>query len=241
MLASKVVVEDLGPVRIRLGDESFPASRLRRKVLALLCFLVSRPKFTATREEVMEAMWPDMDPAGAMNSLNQSVYFLRRVFEPKYSEDTTAGYVHQESDLLWLDPELIESQSARCAQLINLWERTRDPTVASELSRDYAGRFALDFAYDEWTNDFREWLHVAYLRVIEAQIKQDIDDGRFDAGVAIARRALEIDPRNEALELSLFRLLRGSGSHSAAAEQFERYANVLATDLGLDRPSPDSV
>jgi hypothetical protein len=43
--------------------------------------------------------------------------------------------------------------------------------VADELAQTYVGRFSLDFAYDEWSSDFREWLHVGYLSVVEAQIR----------------------------------------------------------------------
>jgi DNA-binding SARP family transcriptional activator len=189
----------------------------------------------------MEAMWPDMDPAAAVNSLNQSVYFLRRVFEPEYSEETTAGYVHQDSDVLWLDTDLIESRSSRCAALLAEWDRSHAASTARSLSQEYMGRFALDFSYEDWSVDFREWLHVAYLRTIEAQIKHDVDEGDFDAGVSLTRRALEIDPRHEELELSFLRLLRGAGAHSAAAEQYTRYANVLRGDLGIEPPSLDSL
>jgi ATP/maltotriose-dependent transcriptional regulator MalT/DNA-binding SARP family transcriptional activator len=240
-LAPLVHVEDLGRVSIRIGSVTVAGGSIRRKVLALLCYLLTRPRFSANREEVMDAMWPDMDPAAAVNSLNQSVYFLRRVFEPEYSEDTTAGYVHQDSDVLWLDMDLISSQSSGCAALLSQLDRSQDAELVRSLSNQYVGRFALDFAYEDWSVDFRDWLHVAYLRAIEGQIKKDIDAGDFDAGVAITRRALEIDARQEDLELSLFRLLRNSGAHSAAAEQFARYANVLRGDLGVEPPSVDSV
>ena len=189
----------------------------------------------------MEAMWPEIDPASAINSLNQSVYFLRRVFEPAYSEETSAGYVHQDSDILWLDSELIHAESRACADLIELYERDADPAAALALAEKYVGRFALDFAYDDWSADFREWLHVAWLHVVETQIRIDIDAGRFDRGVRIARRALEIEPRNDALELSMLKLLRRAGAHSAAAEQYSRYANVLRTEIGVEPPSLETV
>jgi DNA-binding SARP family transcriptional activator len=189
----------------------------------------------------MEAMWPDIDPSSAINSLNQSVYFLRRVFEPDYTEDTTAGYVHQDSDLLWIDPELIGSDSRVCAALIESYERQTDPDLALDLAERYTGRFALDFAYDDWSTDYREWLHVAWLHVLETQIRLDIDAGRFDRGIRVARRALEIEPRNDELELSMLKLLRRAGAHSAAAEQYSRYSNVLRTDIGVEPPSLESV
>ena len=82
-------------------------------MLALLCFLVSRPRLSATRDEVMDALWPEFDPADALNSLNQTVYFLRRVFEPEYKDDLSPGYVRHESDVIWLDGDLVESRSAQ--------------------------------------------------------------------------------------------------------------------------------
>ncbi len=186
-------------------------------------------------------MWPEMEPSGAINSLNQTVYFLRREFEPNYTEDTSAGYVHQDSDLLWLDRDLISSGSRRSADLVQEYERDPRPDTAVELTMAYRGRFALDFAYEDWASDFREWLHVSYLHVVETQIRADIDNGSFQRGIQIARRALEIEPRNDELELSMLKLLRQSGAHSAAAEQYMRYANVLRTDLGVEPPAPDAV
>lgn len=240
-LAHQAHVADLGRVSISIGGTVVGTGDIRRKVLALLCFLLTRPKWTAAREEVMDALWPDADPSAAVNSLNQTVYFLRRVFEAEYSEETTAGYVHQDSDLVWLDRELVTSQSARCMELIATFEKNRDPVAAESLAQMYGGRFALDFAYEDWSQDFREWLHVAYLHVVETQVRLDMNAGNYARGLSIARRALQVEPRNDELELSLLRLLRGTGSHAAAAEQYTRYADVLRDDLGVEPPGPDAV
>ena len=235
-LARIVVVQDLGRVRVRTDEPDDGQRMVRRKVLALLCFLLSRPRYSATREEVMEAMWPDMDPTGALNSLNQSVYFLKRVFEPEYQEDTSPGYLHQDSDLIWLDESLVRSDSRTAVQLIQEQGRSASAENAIALSEVYTGKFALDFSYEEWATDFREWLHVAFLQVVETQVRRHLDRAEFAQGIALATRALEADPRHEGLELLLVRLLRNSGAHSAAAEQYQRYAGFLRTDLGLEAP-----
>ncbi len=59
---------------------------------------------SATRDQVLEVLWPELEPEVAGNSLNQTVYFLRRVFEPSFTDDLTPGYVHHNSEVLWLDP-----------------------------------------------------------------------------------------------------------------------------------------
>ena len=41
----------------------------------------------------------------------------------------------------------------------------------------------------------RDWLHVAYLHVVETQIEHDIDAGDFERGIAMARRASGDRPR----------------------------------------------
>jgi len=240
-LAYPAVILDLGRVRVVIGDRELGGGDIRRKVLALLCYLLSRPRMTATREEVMEALWPDMDPVGAINSLNQAVYFLRRVFEPDYQEDLSPNYLHQESDLVFLDDQLVSSASARCAALISAIDRHPSREMVDDLSEAYTGKFAADFAYEDWASDFRDWLHVGYLQIVETEIANEIADGRFERGLRLARRALEVDPRLDTLGLSLLRMLKSSGAHSAAAEQYGRYASLLRSELGVEPPPFDSV
>jgi ATP/maltotriose-dependent transcriptional regulator MalT/DNA-binding SARP family transcriptional activator len=235
-LAPQVIVEDQGRVEIRVASTFVPGTDLRRKVLAMLCFLLTRPRFSATRDEVIDALWPDMAPDVAVNSLNQTVYFLRRVFEPGYKEDFSAGYIHHASDVLWLDSDLIHSRSQRCGELLERMGPDPSPADVDRLSDMYQGRFALDFSYEEWAVPYRDALHVAYLHVIEGAVTRDIESGHFDRGIRLARRALDIDPDLENLQLSLLRLYRATGAHSAAAEQYAHYSAYLRNELGVEPP-----
>src|SRR5262249_47826455 len=69
-VAPRAFVEDLGRVRIRVGDRIVEGASVRRKVVALLCLLLSRDRFSATREQVLDGIWPELDPTSALNSLN---------------------------------------------------------------------------------------------------------------------------------------------------------------------------
>ncbi len=235
-LAQRVLVEDLGRVRVTVGERAVEGSEVRRKVLALLCLLVSKNRFASTREEVLECLWPDLDPASALNSLNQTVYFLRRVFEPDYREETSPGYVLQDGETIWLDTELVDARSRRCRDLMRVAPAETDPEQAVLLADEYRGKFALDFAYDEWSSSYRDSLHASYLRVIEQAIRFDIDRGQFQRGTAIAERAAEVEPDSEEIQLALIRLYRLTGAHGAAAEQYGHYAHSLR-DLGVDPPA----
>jgi DNA-binding SARP family transcriptional activator len=235
-LATRYFIEDLGRVEVRYDGLTVSPSAVRRKVLAMLCFLLTRPRFAATRDEVIDALWPDLGPDVAVNSLNQTVYFLRRVFEPGYAEDVSAGYVHHSTDVLWLDRELVSSRSDRCRRILDNIATDEDPDLVTQLSLEYTDRFALDFAYEEWAVPFRTSLHVAYLQVMEAAVTDDMASGHHDRAIELARRAIERDPSNETLELALLRLYRTTGAHAAAAEQYAHYAAVLREELGVEPP-----
>jgi DNA-binding SARP family transcriptional activator len=189
----------------------------------------------------MDALWPEFDPSDALNSLNQTVYFLRRVFEPEYKEDLSPGYVHHESDVIWLDTELVTARSQLCLAAIRILPANPSPGEVADLSQMYLAPFALDFAYEEWASDYRSSLHASYLQVIEKAVAADTASGYFERGIGLARRALDLSPQADQIELSLLRLLRLNGSHSAAAEQYNHYAATHRETYGVEPPALESL
>ncbi|MGP1673681.1 MAG: bacterial transcriptional activator domain-containing protein, partial [Candidatus Limnocylindrales bacterium] len=65
--------------------------------------------------------------------------------------------------------------------------------------------------------------------------------GHYGRGIRVARRALEVDPGAEQIEVSLLRLYRATGAHSAAAEQYAHYAAMIREDLGIEPPPLESL
>jgi DNA-binding SARP family transcriptional activator len=226
-------VEDLGRVTIAVGARVIDGADVRRKVLALLCLLISKPRFAATREEVLDSLWPEHDPDSAMNSLNQTVYFLRRVFEPDFRDDVSPGYVGQDGETVWLDGDLVEARSRRCLEMIRTMPGDPTPEGAVALATEYRGRFALDFAYEDWSASYRDALHAGYLRIVERAVCRDLDSGHFGRGIFVAERAAEVDPDAEEIQVALVRLYRHSGAHAAAAEQYAHYTRFMG-DLGVE-------
>jgi DNA-binding SARP family transcriptional activator len=240
-LADRVIVEDQNRVAVMVGTRHIPGSTMRRKVLTLLCFLLTRNELSSTRDQVLDALWPDLDPVDALNSLNQTVYFLRRVLEEEYVDDLSPGYVHHDSDLIWLDPELVSSRSNTCRTIIKNLPINPSPDQVEGLVSSYVGRFALDFEYEDWATPFRDWLHASYLEIVERAVTSDIESGHFERGIGLARRALNIDPSADNIEVSLLRLYRASGAHAAAAEQYSHYATLIREQLGIEPPALESL
>ena len=240
-LAPKVYVDDLDRVSLRIGDRVVLGTDVRKKVLSLLCFLLTRPQFTATREQILEALWPDTDPDGGANSLNQSAYFLRKVLEPAYEDEMTAGYLQSRADMVWLDRELVSSRSVDCLHLLASIRRDPSPDLITRLAETYTGRFGVDFIYDDWASSFRDNLHATYLDRIERAVTADTQSGHFERARSVAQLALQADPEAEQIELCLLRVYRRTGAHAAAAEQYTHYAGVLRDQLGVEPPPLESI
>ncbi|HJW75908.1 MAG TPA: BTAD domain-containing putative transcriptional regulator, partial [Thermoleophilia bacterium] len=238
-LAPSVFIQDLGAVDVRLGERPLGRS-MRRKVLGLLCYLASRPNMAATRDEALDALWPDLGPDTAANSLHQTIYFLRRVFEPDYREGYSAGYVLFDGDVVSLNEELFDSASRRCWRLLSESRRVR-AEVVPELLRAYSGRYALDFMYEDWASDYRDTLHAAVLAAIEHAIAIALGTGDYDRAIELAQGVLAMDPGADAVELTLLRAYKASGRHAAAAEQYAHYSSVLRDQLGVEPPRLDEI
>ncbi len=240
-VAPRVRVQDLGPVTVAVGGVVLPGSSIRRKVLSLLCFMCSRPEMTATRDQVLEAIWPDLTPELASNSLNQTVYFLRRVFEPKYRDDTSPGYVMSDQDMVWLDSELVTASSRDSLSALRNMTTANVRETARVLAATYTGRYALDFEYEEWATGYRDNLHARYLDVMERAVLKHAETGDYAEAVALAQRVLDVDPTADSVERAAIRLYREMGAFAAAAEQYAHYAQMQRSVYGVEAPAIDAI
>ena len=238
-LSPRAIVSDLGVVRVQVGGRTIDRP-VRRKVLGLLCFLASRPSQAATRDEAMDALWPDMDPGAGANSLHQAIYFLRRVFDPEYKEGISAPYVRFDGEVVSLNDKLIGSRSRECWHILAT-TLAADIEATDHLMTIYEGRYALDFSYEEWTTAYRETLHAAILSRAEAALRMANQTGDLDRAVQLAQRALVIDSRADAIELALLRAYKASGRLAAAAEQYAHYASTMRADLGIEPPPFEAI
>jgi DNA-binding SARP family transcriptional activator len=238
-LAEPILVADLGAVEVWIGPER-ARKPLRRKVLALLCYLASRPRMVANREQAIEALWPELHPDAAGNSLHQAIYHLRRVFEPYFREGMSAAYVKVDGDLVSLNPDLVDSTSRRCWRFLDQIRSSQSDDV-DQLVETYQGRFALTFAYEEWAESYRENLHAAVLAATEASMARRRQAFDFEGAIHIGQRILSVDPDADGIELELLRSYKQAGRAAAAAEQYAHYSAYVRRELATEPPAWDEL
>ncbi|MGH2468248.1 MAG: AfsR/SARP family transcriptional regulator, partial [Candidatus Limnocylindrales bacterium] len=234
----RLVIHDLGAARLERGNRLVGLTDVRRRAATLLMYLVARPGRVALREQVLEDIWPDLDPPAATNSLNQTLYFVRRDIEPGYDEAVSVNYVLYEGDLLRLEPELVQVDSWTFQERATSRESRQASTdECLAIVETYDGPFAPVFAYEDWAIDWREQVHTSYLDLVNRTQLRLMDAGRVTEAIALTQRALGIDPKAIDLERSLVWLYSAAGSRSAAAEQYRHYAAAHREELGVEASS----
>jgi DNA-binding SARP family transcriptional activator len=229
-----VRVHDLGLTSYEIGARRVALAETRRKPAALLLFLVTRPDLVANREQAMEALWPDQTPKSALNSLHQTIFFLRRELEPWYEDGSSAEYLHVDAELVRLDPELFQVDSVAFArQAADIIGSGSAVASGPGMLRLYRGPFAPEFEYEEWASEWRTHLHTAYLRLAHATATALLAQKRFGEVVEVLTPVTAIDPTAFDIRSTLVGCLAAAGANDAALAHYRSLCAAHERDLGL--------
>ncbi len=229
----------LGPVTLQIGDGAPVNDHWNRdRVRSLLVYLVIHGP--AQRDQILEALWPHLDPGAADRNLRVTLSYLHQVLEPDRRKGEAPFYVRQIGPTLSLadDPHLVvdlhEFESAL--------ERADDadhrglPSVALELLeralRLWRGRCLTDVADEDWAQPTCRRLTDRYVTAAVRAGELHFAAGRGTSAVHDARRALMADPWCEPAYCLLVAIGLARGDTSAAAQALAECDATLA-DLGV--------
>jgi tetratricopeptide (TPR) repeat protein len=89
-------------------------------------------------------------------------------------------------------------------------------------------------AFDAWLELEREHVHAAFHEAVVRSARADLDGGRFDDASTRLKRLLDHDPLAEDVLQPYVRALALAGRRDAALSAYERFADRLREELGLD-------
>ncbi|SFT36982.1 Predicted ATPase [Actinopolyspora lacussalsi subsp. righensis] len=223
----------LGPLVV-WDDEGQKARVPEAKVRALLAVLLVHRGEPVSTDRLVEALWGDCPPRGALNTLQSKVSQLRRALGSDRVVYEPAGYRLRLDDAV-VDAVLFE----------NLVERARaagDPCSRAGLFSEalglwrgnpYADVADLSFARGEITR-----LEDLWLVAVEDHAEARLNTGEH---AALATELVELVaryPLRERLRMAQMRALYQAGRQTEALNSFHELRRTLADELGVD-PGPE--
>jgi DNA-binding SARP family transcriptional activator len=228
-------IELLGGFRVAVGPRVVPETAWRRrKPAAVLKLLALAPGHRLHREQLMDALWPDLEPAAAAANLRKAVHEARRELD---AEDgalmiASAGdLLFLASDGLWVDVDAFRAAVDRARRSGDADEYSR----AMELYRE--GLLPED-RYEEWAIEQRDALHSEFVAMLEEFAGILEARGDLDAAVQVARKLVAADPLGDRGHSVLVRLHALAGRRVEAMREYERFRRLLEVELGSE-PGPE--
>jgi len=230
-LSPLAVVHDLGPLSIEVAGRTIEGTAIRPRSVALLHYLATRPRHAATRDEAIDALWPEAEAQAGLNSLNQAIYHLRRALDPDYDlalqEGTPTPYIRHEAEMVTVNLELVSFDSARLRSTLDAVRRRARVDQIDDLLDSYLGPFGIEVPFEPWAEQHRSALDVGIFAIIEREMAAAYSVGDIDRAIDLALRAVRIDPTDGAMLEHLALLLDESGSIAGARRAAARAVSAL--------------
>src|SRR5436190_8657884 len=112
----------LGPFRVSVSGKTVDDSQWARPQGKLLLKLLAlEPKHQLHRQQIMDAIWPDLDESSGAANFHKIIHMARRALEPKLKSGGDSQFIRTRdqqvqltsSDGLWIDVEQFEESSIR--------------------------------------------------------------------------------------------------------------------------------
>jgi predicted ATPase/DNA-binding SARP family transcriptional activator len=191
-----------------------------RKARALLAFLAIKGRAGAAREQLLEAFWPDVEPARARDSLSTALHSIRlslRAAAADVSEFLTAT----SSTVRWVADTSVD------ATLFAELSAQDDLAANAEALLLYRGDF-LEGDYDDWSASERERLATLYEALLARLVRKSHDP-------TAAQRLLARNPYAEEAYAALLESDLRAGRSASAISLVDQCRKTLA-EIG-EKPS----
>ena len=209
--------------------------RRTRSLLALLAAHTTKP---LSRDEVLDTLWPEAEPAAAVNSLNQTLFQLRRALDADYKDGSSPQYVVSSPDAITLNDRLVRFDWVellkKSVSLESLIPKANHDFVefVAEIVR---GEFLAESRYEDWSIGPRHRVH----EQIRAALLPAAQDMARDPNqrTRLAQAIVAVDPYDEAGAACLARALLDAGRRAASRAVIKEFAGRLRADFD-EEPSP---
>ncbi len=209
-----VRIDVLGHFRVRFDDrEVTEPDWPGRRAPELVALLALTERHRLAHEQVIEQVWPHLDPAAGAANLRKAAHHARRALDHPGAVVSRAGQV-----VLFPDRQVVVDAEAFLHEAERALE-TQDPVACARAAADYTGELLPANPYEAWTQEPR--------RLVQARLAELL---RVAGDWA---RLVEFDPADEAACRELMSAALADGQRHVAIRWYERLRVALAREFGV--------
>jgi len=239
-------VYTLGGFQVWRGAEQIPTNGWRReKARHLFQILITQRQAPLDRDQLIEYLWPQVDPVTAGRNFKVALNTLYQVLEPGREPGSESAYIVRDGTVyslrpgadLWLDAQAFQD-AVRRADSAAASPEEQLPLLQQALDL-YNGEYLPDARYETWAAAEREQLSVQFLRIADRLSELLLQAGRSEECIETCQRILAQDNCWERAYRHLMMAFDRLGDHGQVARTYQRCMQTLREELDVD-PSPET-
>lgn len=226
--ANKIKIQCMGCFRVFLpasgGEEMKWRTKKARELFAYLFHLHGR---SASREALIELLWPEAGAKSAVALFHTTLYSIRQSF----AQEGLGDLISYENKTYSLTMQLVDSDLDELQSYLD--DAALCETNPERMMQLYTGSY-MDSSGYLWSYAMARKLENRCLAVLKAGADKRMAEGTSQAAIPFLQRMLEADPYNEAIVSQLIICLYRNGRQSEAKQQYDRIQKLFREDLELD-------
>ncbi|MBU1055239.1 MAG: winged helix-turn-helix domain-containing protein [Proteobacteria bacterium] len=226
-----VKIYTMGCFKVIVNDQPLTiSSKTPKKLFELLRLLICQSQKGINRDTLTDQLWPDTDGDRAIQSINTTLYRLRKLIGNDQVVIMNNNRLELNSKLCWVDTwyfEALLEQSESVSDLI-----AKKDYLEKALSL-YKGAFEYAEAPSTFIFSYSQKLKEQWLKAVIDTSKILSDIGHMEKAINILQQALVIDNAAEPIYQSLMYTLNTQGRTAEALLAFNNCRSILSAE-GLE-------
>jgi DNA-binding SARP family transcriptional activator len=205
------------------------AAKIRRAATnELIAYLALQPH-GGTRDELIEAIWPDQDPQKTRPRFWQSVTEAHKALGDAWIHDT---------DRYTLDRSKIHIDLDELERLLAITDHDHEPAALEQAAALWRGEPLAGSDY-AWADGHIRRLHATFLDLLTRVGHTRLANNQPQGALHAAEQAIALDPLHEPSWRLALQAEHALGLRSSVARRYEQLAQTLDQELGL-QPSHET-
>jgi len=226
-----------GAFELHQGDDLIPIDAWpRRASLILFKFLVGQRGVLLSQDQLIDALFPDVDPDKAARNLRARISEVRKFLEPELKRGTESAFILRPAqgtycfsdDVdLWVDVEVFQQHFKDAQRLMEAEQWVKAAQSFEQAIKLYRGPYLIEDRYEEWALEPQQRLRERSLEALGQMATCQAHLGQFGMASKYCEQALVEEPTRERFYAQLMRYHAYSGDVAKARTVYQNCEKTL--------------